>query len=59
MEKTNKCGVSYPCWGGQATCKYWEYGFEVMAPHYFILCKWNVEGCCANPEAQKEAVSED
>jgi hypothetical protein len=53
MEKINKCNVQYICWGLLATCKYALKVGEENKCHYFV------EGCCTNPEAQKEAVSEN
>jgi len=57
--KTNKCGVSYPCWGSQATCKYW---LEKLIPSgnvYIQVCEWYQEGQCTCKEARQEAVSEN
>ena len=57
--KTNKCGVSYPCWGSQATCKYW---LEKLIPSgnvYIQVCEWYQEGQCYCDQARKEAVSEN
>ena len=57
--KTNKCGVSYPCWGSQTTCKYWMEKLVPSGSVYIAVCKWYQEGQCTCKEAQEEAVSEN
>jgi hypothetical protein len=56
--KSNKCGILYPCWGNQATCKYWKIKI-VKTKLKFPSCKWYDNGYCTCKEAQKEAVSEN
>ena len=59
MEKTNKCGVSYPCWGSQATCSFWQEKLVPSGSVYIAVCKWYQEGQCYCDQARKEAVSEN
>lgn len=56
---TNKCSVNYVCWGSKETCKYWVEGLVPFNTHYYIVCKWYLEGICTCKEARKEAVSEN
>lgn len=54
MEKTNKCGVFYPCWGNQSTCSFWQEKLVPSGSVYIQVCKWYQEGQCTCKEAQKE-----
>lgn len=59
MEKTNECGMLYPCWGSQTTCKYWQEKLVPSGSVYIQVCKWYQEGQCYCDQARKEAVSEN
>ena len=56
--KSNKCGILYPCWGSQATCKYWQEKLVPSGSVYIQVCEWYQEGQCYCEQARKEAVSE-
>ena len=52
MEKTNKCGVQFPCYGSIQTCEFCKTDWKTKCESY-------VEGNCTNRQAQIKALQDE